>query len=250
MSDQTGIKWRCPLCGEQAKPTAEHVITRRSLKKLPDPMFTTNAGVRRRSIIVRVCRECNSWMNEKLEIPTQELRDNLEQGRHIVISIEGQKLLAAYMTKHVLMINLWSSMLSDPSLTPRIYRRFRATMRPPDHTRVWFGRVEDPNPQREQAVVLAVPEAGPLPDDPKWVFPWGGTCHVFTFYHLVVVWERVPHRDGRWAGERLIRRTAAAGLITRIWPPQGNLAWPPEAGFESTTYARWSHRFAAFQSKP
>ena len=196
------------------------------------------------SIVVRTCEDCNSWSNHMLEIPTGGLLEDLYHSSHIILSPAAQELIAAYMTRHVLMTNLWSLLSPDTVLTSEIYRRFRQTMKPPEYTRVWLGTVKDADPQREQAVMLAIPETRPLTGNPKCALPRGSSCQVFRFFELLVVWERVPHGDDRSAGERLIRRTEAAGLITRIWPPQrGDLAWPPEAVFDTTTQGRWAKRF-------
>ena len=114
--------WRGPLCGEPTRHTREHVIPRQYLQKIEDPWVTTDTGVRQQSIIVRVCRGCNSWMNQQLEIPTRPLLDDLKNGRSVVLSRADQTLLAAYMTKHVFMISLWSAVTPDlTSLTMMDY---------------------------------------------------------------------------------------------------------------------------------
>lgn len=236
--------WYCPLCGDAAKYTQEHVIPKQYLREIENPWVTTDAGVRQQSIIVRVCGSCNSWMNEQLEIPTRPLLDQLKSGHEVVISRADQTLLAAYMTKHVLMINLWNAMTPDPTLTSAIYQKFRKTMKPPAFTRVWLGTMDDADPATEQKVTEAVPEAAEQRGDPKWTFPRGGSCHIMSFYHLVVFWERAPRRDGRSPGERLLQQTVAAGLLKRIWAPQEPVTWPMQVRFDSTSYGRWSRCFA------
>jgi hypothetical protein len=236
--------WRCPLCGEQTRHTREHVIPKQYLREIEDPWVTTDAGVRQQSIIVRVCSSCNKWMNEQLEIPTRPLLDDLKDGRSTVLSRAEQTILAAYMTKHVFMINLWNAMTPDPTLTPAIYQKFRRTMRPPAFARVWIGSVVDADPAIDQNVIEAVPATAAQPSDPKLPYPRGGSCHVMSFYHLVVFWERAPRRDGSSPGERLLRQTVAAGLLERIWSPQDSVRWPRQISFDTAQYGRWSHRFA------
>lgn len=243
MTGRSG-SWRCPLCGDPAKHTQEHVIPKQYLREIGDPWVTTDTGVRQQSIIVRVCRACNSWMNQQLEIPTRPLLDELKSGRIAVLSRADQTLLATYMTKHVLMINLWKAIESDPTLTSATYQTFRRKMKPPAYARVWIGTMDDADPATEQKVINAVPEAANEQDNRKWPFPRGGSCHVMSFYHLVVLWERVPRRDGQSPGERLLKRTAAAGLLKRIWSPQDSVVWPIHVRFDSASYSRWSRCFA------
>jgi len=236
--------WRCPLCGELTRHSREHVIPKQYLREIEDPWITTDTGVRQQSIIVRVCRSCNSWMNEQLEIPTRPLLDDLKNGRSVVLSRADQTLLAAYMTKHVFMINLWNAMTPDPTLTPAIYHKFRRKMKPPAFARVWIGTMVDADPATQQRVIEAVPAVGAEPSDPKLPYPRGGSCHVMSFYHLVVFWERAPRRDGSSPGERLLRQTVAAGLLERIWSPQDSIPWPRQICFDTASYGRWSQRFA------
>ena len=183
-------------------------------------------------------------MNQKLEIPARPLLDQLKDGQKTVISRADQALLAAYMTKHVLMINLWHAMTPDPTLTPAVYQKFRETMKPPAFTRVWIGSMVDADPAVEQKVIEAVPEVAEQEGDPKRPFPRGASCHIMSFYHLIVLWEHVPHRDGRSPGERLLRRTVAASLLRRIWPPHDLISYPLQVEFDTASYGRWSRRFA------
>ena len=43
------------------------------------------------------------------------------------------------------------------------------------------------------------------------------------------------------------RKTADAGLISRIWPPaHRELNWPPETAFDVIAEQRWAQRFGTF----
>jgi hypothetical protein len=240
--------WYCPLCGQAAAHTQEHVLTNWFRKQIPDDARVhINGEPFQRSIIVRVCSDCNGWMNQKLEIPARKTLEALHHSNSIVLRADDQALLAAYMTKHMLMINLWSKAPTDPTFDTRMYRRFRVTMKPPAYTRIWVGVIKDADTEREQQITGVLPETRDLGDGVKLMFPRGSSCHISTFYELLVLWERVPRRNGRSSAERLVRKTADAGLISRIWPPaHRELNWPPETAFDVIAEQRWAQRFGTF----
>ena len=111
-----------------------------------------------------VCNDCNGWMNQKLEIPARKTLEALHHSNSIVLRADDQALLAAYMTKHMLMINLWSQAPTDPTFDTRMYRRFRVTMEPPAYTRIWVGVIKDADTEREQQVTGVLPETRDLGD--------------------------------------------------------------------------------------
>ena len=129
-------------------------------------------------IIVRVCSDCNGWMNQKLEIPARKTLEALHHSNSIVLRADDQALLAAYMTKHMLMINLWSKAPTDPTFDTRMYRRFRVTMKPPAYTRIWVGVIKDADTEREQQITGVLPETRDLGDGVKLMFPRGSSCHI------------------------------------------------------------------------
>jgi hypothetical protein len=186
-------------------------------------------------------------MNQNLEIPARRTLEALHRSSKIVLRADDQALLAAYMTKHMLMINLWSKAPKDSTFDTRVYRRFRESMKPPPYTRIWLGVIKDADVEKERRIASMLPETLPAGEGVKLMFPNGSSCHISSFYELLVLWERVPRRNGRSSAERLIRKAAEAGLISQIWPcDRRELNWPLEAAFDVTSQQRWAQRFGTF----
>jgi hypothetical protein len=201
-------------------------------------------------IKVVVCSDCNNWMNSTFENPTRDLLNELRAGRQAMLSPDDQARLADWLTKTVLMLNLWSEFDQDQYLTPGDYRRFRDETKHPAGTRIWLASIEDADPTREAAVVHAVPALRENAAAPRsWMFPFGSSAHIFSFDHLVVLWIRDnrPEEASRAPGDPrvLIRRCVRRGLLVPVWPAAPEtLTWPPAVPFDVTTYERWSRLFA------
>jgi len=201
-------------------------------------------------IKVQVCRGCNAWMNTTFENATRDLLNELRAGHRTALSPTNQARLAGWLTKTILMLNLWSEFDHDQYLTRSDYIRFRATEQPPSGTRIWLGSIEDADPGRETAVIRAVPAIRENTSAPRsWMFPFGSSIHIFSFDHLIVLWVRDDRADEATRASRdprrLIRRCVRRGLLVPIWPTEPRQTkWPTPVPFDVTTYKRWSRLFA------
>jgi hypothetical protein len=189
-------------------------------------------------------------MNSTFENTTRDLLNELRAGRRTVLSPHDQGRLAGWLTKTVLMLNLWREFDQDQYLKPGDYRRFREGIVHPAGTRIWLGSIEDADRVREAAVVQAVPAVRESASAPgSWMFPFGSSAHIFSFDHLVVLWIRDnrPDEAARAPADPrvLIRRCVRGGLLVPIWPAASEaVTWPPAVPFDVTTYERWSRLFA------
>jgi hypothetical protein len=90
-------------------------------------------------IKVWLCADCNNWMNSTFENTARDLLNDLRAGRRTVLSPVDQGRLADWLTKTILMLNLWSEFDRDQYLSPADYRRFRDRIEHPSGTRIWLG---------------------------------------------------------------------------------------------------------------
>lgn len=244
--------WSCPLCGAIGKPqTEEHVIPHWMYKywgRSDTDLYLDSVRLSRKYVVVVVCEDCQRWLNRKFENPARLLLIRLMSRKPTTLTRADQDILGRYLSKQLLLMNLWSHFDTDPYLTVQDYRRLRARGLPPLGTQVWLGAVEDADPVREQAVVRAVPELGPPPAEarPRLV-PVGSSVHVMSFSALVVTWLcirqdliKLPLRP-KHSG--LLHVAEHAGLLLRVWPPRRrDIDWPPKLSLDVTTYGRWSER--------
>ena len=197
-----------------------------------------------------VCGDCNDWMNSTFENTARDLLNELRAGHRTVLSPDDQSRLGDWLTKTILMLNLWSKFDRDQYLSSGDYRRFRDRTEHPAGTRIWLGSIEDAHPAGEAAVVHAVPTLRENAVAPKsFVFPLSSSAHVFSFDHLAVLWVRDnrPEEAVRAPDDprALIRRCTRRGLLVPIWPAASEaVRWPPAVPFDVTTYERWSYLFA------
>lgn len=108
-------------------------------------------------IKVWVCGDCNAWMNSTFENTARDLLNKLRAGHRIALNPDDPTRLAGWITKTVLMLDLWREFDRDQYLTPEDFRRFRGSGAHPAGTRTWLGSIQDADPAREAAVVHAVP---------------------------------------------------------------------------------------------
>jgi hypothetical protein len=249
---QSPTPWTCPLCGRPGRRSKEHVLPEWLWKSWDPDVRTIVSGEDhgRRIIKVQVCMDCNAWMNVTFENTTRELLNELRTGRRTVLSPDRQALLAGWLTKTLLMLNLWRDFDHDQYLKQEDYTSFRTTGQLPAGTRIWLGSIKDADPSREAAVIHAVPAIREHVSAPRsWRFPFGSSIHIFSFDQLVVVWVRDDRTDEAVRApadpRRLIRRSNWQGLLVPIWPvSQPAASWPPPVPFDVTTYRRWSQLFA------
>ena len=209
-------------------------------------LYVEGEQAKRPYITVFVCQGCNDWMNQTFEVPTRRLLDQLSAGQRVVLTPGAQVLLAGYMTKMLLMLNLWHRSDRDPYLTTEIYRRFRGLTEFPSGTEIWLSQVVEADPVREQSVVGAIPELREGYPPPPRAFPLGSSVHIWTFSNLVVTWLRVVQGvPSGWPDPReLLNPARAVGLTVPIWPPQlPYVTWPPKLILDIPTYERWNLRF-------
>jgi hypothetical protein len=249
---QLAKPWACPLCGLVARKSKEHVLPAWLWGSWDSDVRTTVRGEDRGRYIIKVqvCGECNGWMNATFENTTRDLLNELRTGRRTVLSPDDQARLAGWLTKTVLMLNLWSEFDRDQYLRREDYRHFRTSEQLPLGTRVWLGSIEDADPAKEAAVIRAVPAIRESAFTPRsWMLPLGSSIHIFSFDHLVVLWVRDdrPDEATRAPGDPrvLIRRCVRRGLLVPIWPAlQEPTIWPAPVPFDVMTYQRWSRLFA------
>lgn len=169
-------------------------------------------------------------------------------------------LLAAYVTKHILLMNLWGDGKPDPGriwnpyISTDDYRRFRETAQPFADTEVYVGCVRDANPLLESTVIAVVPETAGLPATihRRHLMARGSSLQATSLGHFTALWLRVPGGpSATWSpGQAFIERTRKAGLLHQVWPiPEGQHAWPPRLSFDTSTYERWT-RWSGYLDRP
>ena len=217
--------------------------------------------ITQKRIVVHVCDDCNSWMNSTFEIPARPILSDMYAGNAVTLDRRKATLLASYVTKHVLLMNLWGDGKPDPGriwnpyFSTKDYRRFRATGRPLSGTRVYLGCVQDADDALAAAAAAAMPEAVQPPSGvrSRHMLARGSSAQATTLGHFMALWVRVPGPPGvtSSAGQDFIRRAHQAGYLDQVWPNRAqDRAWPPPRSFDVTTYDRWDKWLGYFDRRP
>ena len=259
----TSSRWSCPLCGLSpvGDRSKEHVLTHWQREMFgPGQLAINGQPIKQKHLVVHVCGDCNAWMNTTFENSTRDLIKSLYAGVPTTINEQSAERLAAYMTKHILLMNVWGDGKPDPGKTwnpyfvTEDYRRFRRTGQPFDDTEVYVGCVRDASPLQESTVIAAIPETAGLPATifKRYLLARGSSMQMTSFGHFVALWVRVPGGpSATWSpGQAFIERTRKAGLLHQVWPtPEGQHSWPTRLSFDTTTYERWT-RWMGYLDRP
>jgi hypothetical protein len=213
--------WVCPLCGDASNSTIEHVIPRWLRNQTLDvPITVRYQTLPHTHMKVRVCSPCNSWLNSNFEVPARTIVESLVKGERIRLSGSDQRLVAAYLTKHVLLQNLWSGYPRDPLLTEQDCRTFRETGDPLPNTRVYLSELSE----AELTGTYWVPPETQM-------FRPGSTGAILLLRRLMVRWfkgsEFAFDADQSGFGQRTLKTAERSGYMIRIWPVQLGGAWFP-----------------------
>lgn len=244
--------WTCPICGLPGRRSDEHIVTRWQESFFPLGAWTTINAVRqrRRNLVVTICEACNSRLNEHLEIPARELLTSMHAGQRVTVSAEQQQLIATYFMKHLLLMNLWARPVAErqlfvvPQFTDDVYRKFHATLMPPDGGRAWVGSIFDADPALERAVAEQIPEAAsePRSDAERKLMPLGSWIAAYRFGKLFVVFAGLTEQEAPAVseGEQMVDRAVNAGALVQVWPVRDpQVEWPPPLPFDDTAHRRW-----------
>jgi hypothetical protein len=186
---------------------------------------------------VAVCASCQSWLNETFEQPGKTLIEAAGLGEPLVLGEAKQEFLAAYITKFVLLLNLWSGGPPAPEIRPGDYRRFRRTGRPLPESAVWVACIND-QPYPVEEVVRAIPEIYQT-YTPQQLLP-GTAGGGVDMRRLSALWFRGQEVVAQeyLAGSSLdiLRRGEEVGLLVRLWPIASEVqVLPPRHGLDAHT---------------
>lgn len=158
------------------------------------------------------------------------------------LGLDEQRLLAAYATKHVPMMNFYHEGGTDAELRTRDVREFRQTARPLPNSCVWIGALEPTQPQidPESVVPLAIPDVlqGVFPENdvrPHILLPKGSSARSIVWGSLVIQWAREQRIDPDTGKIQdpidAIHPAEKFDLMTKIWPSEETASWPLPQSF-------------------
>lgn len=220
--------WVCPLCGELGRKTIEHVIPDWAYSDFikGDPLIAVrNVVAKQKYVKIHLCAICNAWLNDTFEIPGKTLISRLARADEpTLLSKDEQVFAASYLTKYVLLNNLWVNMPTDPLISKSDYRRFRSNGEPMRNSSMWVTSLDVENLPDEHTQVRPPPV--------QQQFLRGSTGGLFIMNRLVVRWFKGPEfafdAPQNGLGQRLLKQMERERLLVRVWPPHsGRVTFPP-----------------------
>jgi hypothetical protein len=246
----------CIFCGQTDSPQhKEDVLPKWIARPWPDSYIQVKAIKTGRKFVARghlgivargPCQRCNNTWMSQLENVAKPLLLPMMQGEQTELTPDSQRLLARWLTKTCMMIDLASTPHESRFFRPRDHKRFFANQDIPPNTSVYIGSYDAPGvgvKTRDYSLTFDIPGRS------DGIGQISAFCETLALGRAVFQFFSWRRPEGYW-GPLPFQPPAFWGrVITTTWPVGNTAFWPLKLGLndnELELFAkRWTNRPAS-----